>query len=109
MQKQMTRAERRRLQKAKRKENVAVMMKVSDVNNRINQVKDELRKENLKEDTVIFCKIMAYCLSEEFGFGKKRIEQFCERFKFECKCMGSRHLNLNDIEQVLKNKKVEIK
>lgn len=67
----------------------------------------ESRKEDyIKEvaldasDKVLY--LMLETLHTEFGFGKKRLKQFMDRFNFQLECIDDINLNWVDLEETYK-------
>lgn len=104
----MNRQQRRLKQQAKEKvsDREKLNYKIMEA---IMKEKANLKMQALQENINDYCTIMAWVLVEEFGFGKKRVERFCDRFVSECKCIGSDYVDLSDIRQVLDEKDIVIK
>ena len=104
----MNRQQRRIREKAKRRETEEDRLN-NKIYSAILREKDNLRQSALEENIHDYCNIMAWVLMEEFKFGRGRIERFCNRFIRECSCLGTQHLNMDDIKEVLKSKDIRIR
>lgn len=51
-------------------------------------------------DTVLI--LTSVTLHDEFGFGRKRLEQFIKRFNFKAECIGEDYTNWQDQIEILK-------
>ena len=62
--------------------------------------------KQIKENTVDTVKILsAVTLSDEFGFGEKRIQRFIDRFNDKTECIAGEYCSWDDYIEVLKEEK----
>ena len=57
--------------------------------------------KNMMLDTVLI--LTSVTLHDEFGFGKKRLEQFKKRFNFKAECIGEDYTDWQDQIEILRD------
>lgn len=57
--------------------------------------------KNMMLDTVLI--LTSVTLHDEFGFGKKRLEQFKKRFNFKAECIGEDFASWQDMIDILRD------
>ena len=57
--------------------------------------------KNMMLDTILI--LASVTLHDEFGFGKKRLEQFKKRFNFKAECIGEDFASWQDMIEILRD------
>lgn len=91
----MNRAERRKLKREEKEKTFT--MKGSD----IEEIKKQVMKKTSKFAFDYIVSIPLIVLRDEFGFGQKRCERFCEAAAELLESINSGHLSLEDIRETI--------
>lgn len=114
------RAEKRRLKKGLNKRISISLQEYEKIKNmkhdlrieydrKLNALKDQLRQENLAQDVTMYCTLVDYILIKEYGFGKKRVENFNESFSQACVDVTKGKLEFKECMKLIKAKKIDFK
>lgn len=82
----MTRAELRRAQREERKKDKRYNLTKSQIKQLMTTDIDRISKESTDRAMEYILSLALLTLHDEFGFGEKRLERFCQRLSLKLKC-----------------------
>ena len=74
----------------------------------IKDVRDETKKETIKQTLRLFIGVLALSLNNEFAFGQTRINRLVERMNRELECINAGTLSKDDVENWCRENNIKL-